>query len=86
MKKTKCIVCAQVKGKRVCKINNNTLICSLCCADIRNPDCEGCSHYAQAARYALEKKQQSASKHFITRIDPEVDEAVDRALTMVESG
>jgi len=86
MKKTKCIVCAQVKGKRVCKINNNTLICSLCCADIRNPDCEGCSHYAQAARYALEKTQQSASKHFITRIDPEVDEAVDRALTMVESG
>lgn len=88
MKKTKCIVCSQVKGKRVCKINDKALICSPCCADIRNPDCEGCSHYAQAARYALEKTQQSTStsKHFITRIDPEVDAAVDRALAMVESG
>ena len=86
MKKPKCQVCARVKGKRVCKINDKALICSPCCADIRNPDCEGCSHYAQAARYALEKTQQSTSQRFVTRIDPEVDEAVNRALTLVENG
>ena len=43
-------------------------------------------HYAQAERYALTKTQQSASKRFIMRIDPDVDEAVDHALAMVESG
>lgn len=82
----KCRVCSKVKGKRICKINDNALICPSCCAQIRNPDCEGCRYYAQAERYAIEKTQQSKSKNFVMRIDPEVDKAVDQALAMVESG
>jgi tetratricopeptide (TPR) repeat protein len=86
MKKTQCRVCSRERGKRVCKINDNALICSPCCAHIRTPDCEGCRYYTQAAHYALAKTQHAPSKHFVMRIDPAVDEAVNHALAIVESG
>ncbi len=86
MKNIKCSVCSREQGKRVCKINDNALICSSCCAHIRTPDCAGCRYYTQAAHYALTKTQYATSKHFVMRIDPAVDAAVDQALAMVESG
>lgn len=86
MKKKKCPVCAIKNGKRLCKINGSSLICPSCCAQIRNPDCEGCDYYAQAARYEKEKLMKPKSETFVMRIDPEVDEAVDQALAMVERG
>jgi tetratricopeptide (TPR) repeat protein len=86
MKKTTCKVCSQVKGKRACQLNDNALICAPCCAHIRTPDCEGCHYYTQAEHYALAKAQQATPKHFLMRIDPEVDHAVDQALAMVENG
>lgn len=86
MKKTTCRVCSQEKGRRGCKINDNALICSLCCAHIRTLDCEGCRYYTQAANYALAKTLYAPAKHFVMRIDPEVDAAVDHALAMVDSG
>lgn len=86
MRKTLCKICARERGKRVCKINDDALICSPCCAHIRTPDCAGCRYYAQASHYALTKTQREPTKHFLMRIDPEVDEAVDHALAMVESG
>lgn len=75
-----------MKGQRVCKLNQYVLICSQCCAQIRNSDCESCSYYIQAAKYAVEKSKKSGFKHFIAMIDPEVDKAVDKALAFVESG
>jgi len=82
----KCIVCSKVKGKRVCKTNTNSLVCPSCCAQIRNPDCEGCRYYGQAEQYADNKAKKSGFKEFVAQIDPEVDEMVDHALQMVERG
>ena len=64
------------------------MICPSCCAQIRNPDCVGCGYYAQADKYAKEKSKsiKKTSQSFIMRIDPDVDEAVDQALAMVEQG
>ena len=42
MKKIKCTLCGRSKARRKCKIYHDRLICSLCCADLRNPDCEDC--------------------------------------------
>ena len=86
MKKKRCIVCSKVKGKRVCKINDNSLICPSCCAKIRNPDCGKCRYYAQAEQYSINKVKNPKLKDFIMRIDPRVDEMVNQALEMVESG
>ncbi len=86
MQKTPCKVCSRKKGKRVCRINDDALICSPCCAHIRTPGCAGCRHYTQAAHYALEKTQPATATHFMMRIDPDVEAAVDHALAMVERG
>ncbi len=84
----KCVVCTKTRGKRVCKINENELICSQCCTKIRGEKCEGCPHYQTALRYTAEKvrKSHSAKKHFITQIYPEIDDRVDHALEMIENG
>jgi tetratricopeptide (TPR) repeat protein len=86
MKKNKCTLCLQVKGKRLCTLRDKTFICPRCCAEIRNTDCEGCSHYAQAEQYSLEKLKKSQDKKFIVRIDEEVDNEVHKALTYAEQG
>lgn len=86
MKKPLCKVCSREKGKRGCKVNDNALVCPSCCVRIRTPDCAGCRYYTQAEHYALAKTQQSTPKHFIMRIDPAVDEAVNQALALVDSG
>ncbi|MBM9537110.1 tetratricopeptide repeat protein [Desulfobulbus alkaliphilus] len=86
MKKNKCLICLKVKGKRRCKITQDALICSQCCAAIRKSDCGSCSHYIQSERYAVEKSKKSGFKHFMAMIDPEVDDAVDKALEYAEKG
>jgi hypothetical protein len=78
MKPIKCGVCTKVKGKRVCQINGGALICPRCCAEIRNPECEGCSYYSQAEQYQADKALRMAKagklgdEHFMMRVDPEV--------------
>lgn len=86
MKKAKCLICSQENGRRVCKIQGDALICSRCCAELRNPACSGCVHYAEAEKYAVEKVKKAHERHFIARIDPNVDAAVDQALECVEQG
>jgi tetratricopeptide (TPR) repeat protein len=86
MKPPKCVVCLRAKGKRGCQIKADALICPRCCAQIRNPDCQGCSYYAQAQHYAEKKTQTEKPKNFVMRMDPEVDETVDQALEMVDTG
>jgi len=86
MKKEKCIICLNAKGKRVCKINDNSLICPICCAKIRTSNCDGCIHYIQAEKYAKEKSLKQKSEKFIMAIDPEINEKVDQALAIAEKG
>jgi len=86
MKKKKCTICLKVKGRRLCQNNQNSLICSSCCAEIRNPSCSGCSYYAQSEEYAFDKMKKSNFREFKAKIDPEIDKAVDDALAFVEDG
>jgi len=41
----KCPICLKGKVRRICIIRDNQIICSKCCAEIRNNDCVGCEHY-----------------------------------------
>lgn len=84
--KEKCSICSKDKGRRECKLKEEAKICSRCCAETRSPDCGGCLHYVQSEKYAVEKIKNAGAKGFIARIDPEVDEAVDEALKLVEKG
>ena len=86
MKKNRCTVCVKVKGKRKCKIRENSLICPRCCAAIRGEDCDGCFHYVQSQKYAVEKMKKTGFRSFAVQINPEVEEAVDKALGFVENG
>ena len=84
--KMKCVICINAKGKRSCKIRERSPVCSGCCANIRNLDCSGCSHYVDAEKYGIDKMKKSNFKDFTTLIDPEVDKAVDNALRFAEKG
>ncbi len=86
MKKTSCIICRKRKGQRVCLINNGLLICSLCCATSRNDRCGDCSHFVQAKKYSDEKNREKSNRPFVARLDPEVDDLVDKALELVDNG
>jgi tetratricopeptide (TPR) repeat protein len=87
MKKMKCAICLKVKGRRLCKIKEKSLICSRCCVETRSSKgCSSCSHYAQTEQYSIDKMKKSNFKEFTAKIDPEVDEAVDNALLFVEKG
>lgn len=87
MPKQKCVVCATTTGKRACKIKGLGLICPRCCAQIRGGGCDGCHYYTQAVRYqAARATQQVRPTSFMACIDPQVDEILDQALTMVERG
>src|SRR3990172_5738652 len=86
MQKMVWVACSTAKGRRVCQLEDHALICPVCCAGIRNADCEGCDYWAQAIAYAREKTEAPRERHFVARIDPEVDAEVDRALAMAEGG
>lgn len=82
--KKKCIICDQTKGKRTCGQYNKMMVCPKCCAQIRNSSCERCSYYKTAKKYAQHKFRKSGGKSFIIELNEEVDQAVDRALALVE--
>ena len=86
MKKKKCVVCKQKKGRRLCKLHNNEIVCSLCCAEYRNSDCKDCLYYVSAEQYFASKVKKSEPKHFIAEINEEVEKTVDQALAIVSKG
>lgn len=90
MTKTACVACSAARGRRVCQRKDRALICAVCCARIRNPECEGCGYWAQANLHAGEKigseREPRREPHFIARIDPAVDAEVHRALDLAERG
>ncbi|MDI6735337.1 MAG: tetratricopeptide repeat protein [bacterium] len=85
--KKKCAVCGKNKGARICERYNNQFVCSLCCAEIRNSEeCESCQHFKNANQYQVSKIKKIPEKHFIAEINPQVEDTVNQALTLVERG
>jgi tetratricopeptide (TPR) repeat protein len=83
----KCTICGKSKGKRGCEIRSGQFICPLCCANIRNEECSGCGHYKASQAYQREKSANAIGrKKFTTLIMPEVEDACDRALELLENG
>lgn len=85
MKKT-CILCGNTKGKRTCQLQNNDLVCPVCCASTRQQSCEGCRYYTVAQQYQVSKTHPVGSKHFIAEFNENVFKKVDRALILCERG
>ena len=81
-----CLICKKSRGKRVCRLNNNELICPRCCALIRDQGCEGCPYYKFSKRYQAAKHLKSGDKHFIIEMNEEVEKSVDHALRLIEKG
>ncbi len=86
MGKVICIICSNSRGKRLCKNNNNSLICPVCCAKTRTPDCNGCVFYSQAKKYGKDKSPTRNVEESVIEISPEVNEKVDQALALAEKG
>lgn len=86
MKKSKCVLCSKTKARRKCDRHNHGLICSRCCAELRDSVCEGCQYFAEAKQYQLSKAPKAKTKRFIVEINEEVERAVDDALALVEDG
>ncbi|MBI9082272.1 MAG: hypothetical protein JEZ11_01660 [Desulfobacterales bacterium] len=83
--KRKCIVCHKALGKRGCIQYEMALVCPKCCANIRNVSCGGCSYYQAAEKYDTEKFYKSGGKSFAIELNEEAEEAVGKALSLIES-
>ncbi len=81
-----CIVCGKVKGKRTCLPDEDQLICPKCCVKIRGRDCAGCRYYFRSEQYHSGKREVTRVKNYIIELNPEIDDAVDKALALVEKG
>lgn len=86
MKKIACVICSAASGRRACQRKGQALICPVCCAHLRNPDCEGCGYWAQAVAYTKGKDAAPRAPRFVARIDPEVDAEVDQAMALAKGG
>ena len=82
--KRKCIICDRARGKRACNQYDKTMVCPICCAQIRNASCGNCSYFKTAEKYAEHKYRKSGGKSFTIVLDEKVDQAVDEALALME--
>ncbi len=85
MKKRRCELCTKNKARRECRIKGK-FICSLCCANLRHSECEGCRYFQAVTYYQSSKSKKLKQKPFIIEINEEVEDAVDNALIFVEKG
>ena len=86
-----CVICQKTKGKRICRVRGDAVVCSPCCASVRNQDCKDCQHYIFAQKYETSKYRPSEDshsepRHFLAEINEEVEESVNVALRYIESG
>ncbi|MEA3522562.1 MAG: tetratricopeptide repeat protein [Campylobacterota bacterium] len=79
--KKKCPLCQTGKPRRECIIRNNEIICSKCCAEIRDNSCMDCQYYESNQNYNTTKKTPS----FIIEIDEQLNEKIDDALILLEN-
>ena len=83
MRKT-CSICGRSKGKRLCRVQQYTVVCPRCCASIRNIDCEGCSYYISSLQYKAIKQSSSEAVDFLVELDDEIEKSTDEALLFIE--
>lgn len=84
---TKCSICNHSKGKRICTVRDNSLICPVCCSNIRTADCNFCNHYKTSKEFQIQKSQKAPKeKHFIAEINPEVEAELNEAMGFAEGG
>ena len=62
------------------------MICSKCCAEIRNSDCGDCEFYESHQKYEISKAKSGSSSKFLAMLSPEIDDEVDMALELFERG
>ncbi|MDZ7697640.1 MAG: tetratricopeptide repeat protein [Deltaproteobacteria bacterium] len=86
MTKPKCEICNDKRAKRKCSTFDGQFICPSCCAELRNDACSGCRYYRAAATYEASKAAGRPKEDFIIEISEEVEDAVARALALVEKG
>ena len=79
--KKKCPICQKGKPRRECFIKNNEIICSKCCAEIRDNRCLDCQYYESNHNYNVTKKTTS----FTVMIDEQLNEEIDEALILLEN-
>jgi len=84
MRKKKCILCNSAKAKRECRERKGGLICSKCCAAIRNQQCEGCVYYTFAEKYHASRFRWTSKKK--SESDKIIERDVDEALKLLEAG
>lgn len=86
MTQSKCPICTTTKGRRTCLIKNNALVCSRCCAEMRNASqCSDCEHFSRNEIFAHKKAIQS-SGYIIEKEHPEIETQIDLALAFFEKG
>lgn len=84
--KNKCPLCNKGKSRRSCLIKDNEIICSKCCAEIRNGECAECEFYSSHHKYDIVKAKNSSSSKFMAMVSSEIDDKVDMALDLFERG
>lgn len=78
-----CVICGKSKGKRICQVQQNAVVCPPCCASIRNQECEGCRHYTFSQHYQASKYSYSEPKQFLIEVNEEVEQAVEHAVGLL---
>jgi len=86
MAKIKCPLCGKAGARRKCSAQKDQLICPKCCAGLRNTECGECLYFKEAETYLRLIPTKAKEKYFLTELNPEVEDAVDRALCFVERG
>lgn len=81
-----CAICGRAKGKRVCLLHDNSMICPICCAKSRDSDCFRCVFYQEAEGYKRKKATKSKNFSYLVPVDQVVEDKVDQALALAEQG
>ena len=86
MKKKRCVVCSRTKARRKCGRYDEAFICSKCCGDKRDSECDACKYFTAAMQYQSHKTRKAKKNHFILEIKEEAENLVDEALALIEDG
>lgn len=89
--KNPCPLCGDRKSQRRCLRHNYAVICSVCCAKMRNETCGDCSYYTATQQYNAGRSQRITKAtppdgHFLIELNPEVEKAVNSAMELCERG
>lgn len=89
--KNPCPLCGERKAQRRCLRQNNAVICSVCCATMRNEICTDCSYKTAAQQHHAGRSQQITHQtppdgHFVIELNPEIEKAVNSAIKLCERG